>query len=116
MPMIPAATLLALLWMPQAPAHKPHPAKPAAKVAAKLPAGPKTAAELEADLAAGLKAAPLEGDQISLAVSGNDITLHGTVLAAEHKGVATREARKIAEKDGWKGFHVLNQLAVEPPK
>jgi len=118
--MFPAAALLALLWIPQtavqAPAHKTAHTKAAAMAAPKEPAGPKPAAELEKDIAAALKAAPLEKDQISLALNGNDITLHGTVHVAEHKGLATVAARKVAEKDGWADFHVLNQLAVELPR
>jgi len=120
--MLPAAALLAWLWMPQTPAQAPahktvHSAsKAAAKAEPKEPAGPKPASELEKDLETALKAAPLENDQISMALSGNDITLQGTVHAAEHKGLATTTARKIAAKDGWTGFHVLNQLVVELPR
>src|SRR6185437_14653864 len=90
--MFPAAALLALLWIPQ------------------------TAVQAPAHKTAHTKAAALEKDQISLALNGNDITLHGTVHVAEHKGLATVAARKVAEKDGWADFHVLNQLAVELPR
>ncbi|HUX68565.1 MAG TPA: BON domain-containing protein [Terriglobales bacterium] len=114
--------LFAFFWLPQTPAHAPaHPLHPAARAgkfvhnAPAKPAGPKSAAALEQDLAAALRAAPLSGDQVNLAVSGDDITLRGVVHSAEHKGVATRMARAVAAKDGWRGFHVLNQIEVELP-
>ena len=116
--MLAPTILLALFWLPQTPAalHHGHAAKKkTAAVAAHKPAGPKSAAALQQDLATALRAAPLAGDQVSLAISGTDITLRGLVHSAEHKGVATRTARAVAAKDGWKGFHVLNQLEVELP-
>ena len=115
--MLAPTILLAFFWLPQTPAapHPGHAAKKTAVVAARKPAGPKSAAALEQDMATALRAAPLAGDQVNLAITGTDITLRGLVHSAEHKGVATRTARAVAEKDGWKGFHVLNQLAVELP-
>ncbi|MGH9480770.1 MAG: hypothetical protein ACRD1L_01650 [Terriglobales bacterium] len=109
------ASVLALAWLglaqatpPPRPAHHKAHAAPEAKP----PAGPKTAEELQQDLEAALRAAPLADDQLSLAIEGKDITLSGEVHSAEHKGVATRVARKVAEKDGWSGFHVLSHVEV----
>jgi hypothetical protein len=91
-------------------------APPAAvKAAAAAHAGPKTQAELEHDLEAALHAAPFGADRLTLSVSGKDISIAGEVHSAELKGVATREARRIAEKDGWSGVHVYNHLAVSLP-
>lgn len=120
--LIPAAALLAFFWLPpqaHPPQHATHPpAKQSSRekgAAAQVPAGPKTAADLEKDLAAALHANPLAGDQINSSISGKDITLNGEVHSAEHVGVATAEARKIAAKDGWTEIHVLNHLAVHLP-
>lgn len=109
-----AATLtLALLLPLQTPSPTHHAAATHAKSnAKKAPSGPKTATELQQDLEAALHTAPLAGDPLSLSISGKDITLRGEVHSAEDKGVATRTARKVAEKDGWTGFHVLNQIEV----
>lgn len=120
--MLAPTILLAFFWLPQMHAAPlpSHAASHAQKTAKKVPmvpkpAGPKSAAALQQDLQTALRAAPLTGDQVSLAIAGTDITLRGLVHSAEHKGVATRLARAVAEKDGWKGFHVLNQLEVELP-
>lgn len=118
------AILLLFITFPQtqapAQAPKPHhhataikPAKSAEPAALK---GPKPEAQLHEDLTAALRETSFAGDTINLTVSGNDITLHGVVHSAEHKGLATRMARKVAEKDGWKDVHVLNQIAVELPQ
>lgn len=115
-------SVLALAWLglsqqatppPPKPAH--HTARGATAAEVKPPAGPKTADELQQDLETALRAAPLAEDQFSLAIEGKDITLRGEVHSAEHKGVATRVARKVADKDGWSGFHVLNQVEVVLP-
>lgn len=106
--------LLGFLWFGQmpkaAPHHHPAPAKAAAPAPA--PKGPKSQAELEQDLEAALHAAPFTGDKVVLSVSGKDITLAGEVHSAERKGLATRDARRVAEKDGWSGFHVYNHMNV----
>ena len=115
--MLIAPAFLAAFLLPQA----PHPKRPAARGAHTAavehvqPKGPKTEAELRQDLTTALHAAPLAGDQVELTIAGKDITLKGEVHSAEHKGLATREARKVAKKDGWTAVHVYNQLAVQLP-
>ncbi|HVB40788.1 MAG TPA: BON domain-containing protein [Terriglobales bacterium] len=108
--------LLGFLWLGQTPkVHTSHPhatAKVAAKAPAAAPKGPKTRAQLEQDLEAALHAAPFTGDQVNLSVSGTGITISGKVHWAENKGVATREARRVAAKDGWGGLHVFNHMDV----
>lgn len=119
--MLPLLVAFALPWMQQtqAPTHPAatHKTHSAAKKSSETeaPKGPKTEAELKTDLEANLHAAPLNGDDIHIALSGKDVTLTGEVHTAEHKGVATRDARKVAEKDGWTGVHVLNQIEVKLP-
>ena len=115
------AVLLLFTTFPQthapAQAPKPHHHAVAAKSAVSaVPKGPKPEAQLHQDLTAALRDTSFAGDAISLTVSGNDITLLGAVHSAEHKGLATRVARKVAEKDGSKDVHVLNQIAVELPQ
>lgn len=111
--------LLGFLWLGQTPkVHIAHPhatAKVAAKPPVSAPKGPKSQAELEQDLQAALHAAPFTGGQVSLSVSGKDITISGQVLGAENKGVATREVRRIAASDGWSGVHVYNHMNVVLP-
>jgi hypothetical protein len=72
-----------------------------------------SAAELQNDLQAKYKTTKLGSDDIRVAVAGKEITLTGSVKRAEHKGLATIEARRVAKQDGWTEFHVLNKLAVE---
>jgi hypothetical protein len=74
---------------------------------------PRQSFELKQDLEAALRQAPLARDQFSLAISGQDITLHGAVRSAEDKGVATQLLRHIAAKDGWPNAHVFNQATVD---
>jgi hypothetical protein len=77
---------------------------------------PKTTAALQSDIQAKLKSGKLATDPINVLVQGNTITLTGFVTRAQHKGVATREARNVAQRDGWKDFHVDNQLQVQETK
>ncbi|MGH9520875.1 MAG: BON domain-containing protein [Terriglobales bacterium] len=113
------ALLFAVFLAPQAaatPAHHHVKAKNhAAAAATKAPAAPKTAAEMQDELDSTLRAGIFAPDQIKAAVEGADITLHGTVHSAERKGLATRDARELAEKVGWHGFHVYNKIDVELP-
>ncbi|HXR97168.1 MAG TPA: BON domain-containing protein [Terriglobales bacterium] len=117
--MLIAPAFLAAFLVVQAPQPKPSHTHAThathAAVEHPQPKGPKTEAELQQDLTAALRAAPLSGDKVELVISGKDITLKGEVHSAEHKGLATREARKVAAQDGWTSVHVLNQLAVQLP-
>lgn len=114
------ALLLAALWLapaqnaPHAQNHA-HAAHAAAHEEAKTPAAPLTAAELQQKIEADLHAGMFAGDTVTASIEGKDITLKGEVHSAEHKGVATREARKLAEKAGWSGYHVFNQIEVQLP-
>lgn len=116
-----AAALLLAVFLPSqaAPAPVPHHAKAktheTAEAKAKTAAAPKTAAQMQEELASALRVGIFAPDQITASVEGTDITLHGTVHSAERKGLATRDARELAEKGGWHAFHVFNQIEVELP-
>lgn len=113
--MILPAALFLLLTVPQtpAPAKAHHHTTVAAAKQPSAAKGPKSEAELQADLTAALRGEGFEGDAIAPSIEKQEITLRGDVHSAEHKGLATRVARKVAEKDGWKDARVLNQIAVE---
>lgn len=115
--MFAAALIVAVaLQAPAAPAPHHHKARAAATEAKpKAPAAPKTAAEMQQEIDAALHQAPFAADQITASVEGTNITLHGTVHSAERKGLATRNARELAEKGLWHGFHVFNKIDVELP-
>lgn len=108
-------TLLLAGWFLPAPAFAPRVAAVQQRphAATHAPAGPKTEAALQADLQQALEQPPLAGDRITITISGDSIQLSGEVHAAEDKGVATRVARAVAEKDGWAKTHVLNELTVK---
>lgn len=109
----------ALLWSAPGADHarqKP-PARTATakKTPAAHPAVPKSPIEVQQDLATVLHAGALARDAVAARIQGENITLSGVVHSAEHKGLATRQARLIATRDGWTNFHVLNQITVDLP-
>ena len=110
-----AAALLAatLLWGapggPRRPAHHQAPAKP------HTPAAPSTPAALQRQLVSALSSGRYAHDAIQVQVGAGDVTLTGVVHNAESKGLATRQARTIAARAGWKTAHVYNRITIALP-
>ena len=83
-----------------------HAATPARRSA------PATSADLARRLHAAFRRPPFTDDRIHVHVQDDAIHLTGTVVLAEDRGLATREARRAAKAAHWRQYRVVNTLHV----
>lgn len=100
------------VWARQ-PAHRQR--RDAAATHAAAPArrtAPVTGSVLVRRLQAAFRRPPFTHDRIQVRVQGATIHLTGAVVLAEDRGLATREARRVAHAAHWRNYRVVNTLHV----
>lgn len=64
-------------------------------------------------LTAEFEKAPFAHAAVHVAVKGHVISIGGRIALAEHRGIATRDARRAARAAHWTNYRLINTLRVQ---